>query len=62
MIEGNRSYQLADGTKLGFRKNIIKDAKMMEDVILPALEPVVNERLRFGDSSDAIIEEINEME
>lgn len=38
----------ADNTKLGFKKNIVKDVKMWQDIILPVLEPKIQETFGFG--------------
>lgn len=48
VIEGNRTYNLSDGTKLGYKKNIINDAKLWEDVILPILDPIIQKEFGFG--------------
>lgn len=58
VIVGNRTYELADGTKLGYKKAIIDDAKLWEDMILPILDPKIREKFGFGsaDVQDALTE------
>jgi len=48
VIIGSRTYELADGTKLGYRKAIEKDAKLWEDTILPVLNKSINDNFGFG--------------
>lgn len=48
VITGSRTYELPDGTKLGYRKNLINDDKLWENTILPVLDPVIQRTFAFG--------------
>jgi RecA/RadA recombinase len=48
VIEGSRTYNLSDGTKLGYKKDFINNAKTWEETILPILDPVLQKELGFG--------------
>ena len=48
VITGTRSYVLQDGTTLGYKKNIIADEEMWENIILPILNPVMQSEFTFG--------------
>jgi hypothetical protein len=48
VITGGPTYDLSDGTKLGYKKNIATDTKMWEDIIIPVLDPKIQEKFGFG--------------
>ena len=60
VIVGNRSYSLSDGTKLGFKKEILGNTKLWESTILPVLDPIMMAEFSFGSGHEMEVEEIEE--
>lgn len=62
VIQGSRTYNLADGTKLGYKKDIINNTKLWEETILPILDPVLQKELGFGSQLTTQLMESLELE
>lgn len=48
VIQGNRTYTLSDGTKLGYRKDIESNPDLWDNTILPVLNPKLMSYFTFG--------------
>ena len=48
VIIGSKTYELEDGTKLGYRKQFERDPTVWEETILPILEPKIKNEYRFS--------------
>lgn len=48
VIVGDRTYALSDGTKLGWKKDILANDEMWQNTILPVLDPILQKELGFG--------------
>ena len=62
LIVGNRSYTLKDGTKLGYKKDILTDSKLWTDIIIPQLDPIMRSEFTFGSKTQTEIKSIDESE
>lgn len=51
------TYQLADGTKLGFYRNFRKDIKLWEETFIPALEQKISVEWKYSNQSNQDAEE-----
>lgn len=53
IISGNRSYELVDGTKLGYKKDIIRDIPLWDNKLLPILDAKLKEELKYSDTDES---------
>jgi hypothetical protein len=59
VVQSGATYQLADGTKLGYYKSWKNDDAIWNDKIIPELEKKINKEWQYG-NSDAIPDEVPE--
>ena len=60
VIQGAKTYNLPDGTKLGWKKNWLHDEKVWEEMIIPVLDPVIRDSFTFGSKKTAeVLKEID---
>jgi RecA/RadA recombinase len=52
IIQTGATYQMPDGSKMGYFKNWRKDSKLWEDVLLPKLEEVIKDNWSYGTMED----------
>ncbi|MGA1047289.1 MAG: hypothetical protein ACO3UU_04715 [Minisyncoccia bacterium] len=60
IVQTGSTYQLADGTKIGYYKNFRKDTKLWEETIIPQLESKIMQEWGYsnleGDEDDVPVE------
>ena len=62
VIQTGATYQLADGTKLGYAKVWKNNATIWDEKILPALDEVLMRELTFSNSSDELEQEVDDID
>lgn len=58
VIQTGATYQLPDGTKLGYYKNFRKDRDLWESTLLPKLEAVIKDKWSYSSMEDMPEEDI----
>jgi RecA/RadA recombinase len=58
VIQTGATYQLEDGTKLGYYKNWRKDTKLWEETILPKVEERIGKEWSYGNEEEDIPDEL----
>jgi|TARA_R100001163_G_scaffold64760_1_gene59794 RecA/RadA recombinase len=62
VVQTGATYQLEDGTKLGYYKNWRKDTKLWEETILPKVEERIKTEWSYSNNEEEIPVEIDEEE
>jgi hypothetical protein len=62
VVQTGATYQLEDGTKLGYYKNWRKDEKLWEETILPKLEERIKDEWSYSNKEEDAPDEINSLD
>lgn len=58
LVQTGSTYQLTDGTKIGYYKNFRKDKKLWEETIIPGIESKIKQEWSYSSEDGDVEEEI----